>query len=151
MTLPVLFGANVDPVWGEGDQPLRYARQADRAGLDLVTVQDHPYQQAFHDTWTLMAFLAARTERVTFVPTVANLPLRPPAMLAKAAASFDLLSGGRLQLGRRRPTRSPSAAWGNAGATITSTIQLMAELAQNWSSERGSKIIPFVMGLMPQQ
>ncbi|MCZ0984819.1 LLM class flavin-dependent oxidoreductase [Streptomyces diastatochromogenes] len=99
MTLPVLFGANVDPVWGEGDQPLRYALQADRAGLDLVTVQDHPYQQAFHDTWTLMAFLAARTERVTFVPTVANLPLRPPAMLAKAAASFDLLSGGRLQLG----------------------------------------------------
>ncbi|MFJ5974865.1 hypothetical protein [Streptomyces sp. NPDC093060] len=62
MTLPVLFGAHVDPVWGEGDQPLRYDLQADRAGLDLVTIQDHPYQQAFHDTWTLMAFLAARTE-----------------------------------------------------------------------------------------
>ncbi|AEY85477.1 putative oxidoreductase [Streptomyces hygroscopicus subsp. jinggangensis 5008] len=46
-----------------------------------------------------MSFLAARTGRVTFVPTVANLPLRPPAMLAKAAASFDLLSGRRLQLG----------------------------------------------------
>ncbi|MFG2848973.1 LLM class flavin-dependent oxidoreductase [Kitasatospora sp. NPDC048296] len=99
MNLPVLFGANVDPVWAEGDRPLRHAVQADRNGLDLVTVQDHPYQQAFHDTWTLMAFLAARTERVVFVPTVANLPLRPPAMLAKAAASFDVLSGGRLQLG----------------------------------------------------
>lgn len=99
MGLSVLFGANVDPVWGDGDQPLRRALQADREGLDFVTVQDHPYQKAFYDTWTLMAFLAARTERVTFVPTVANLPLRPPAMLAKAAASFDLLSGGRLQLG----------------------------------------------------
>lgn len=75
------------------------ALQADRDGLDLVTVQDHPYRQAFHDTWTLMAFLAARTERVTFVPMVANLPLRLPAMPAKAAAGFDLLSRGRLQLG----------------------------------------------------
>ncbi|MFJ8114133.1 LLM class flavin-dependent oxidoreductase [Streptomyces sp. NPDC096132] len=99
MGLPVLFGANVDPVWGDGDQPLRRALQAEREGLDLVTIQDHPYQKAFHDTWTLMTFLAARTERVTFVPTVANLPLRPPAMLAKAAASLDLLSAGRLELG----------------------------------------------------
>ncbi|MFJ2821889.1 LLM class flavin-dependent oxidoreductase [Streptomyces toxytricini] len=46
-----------------------------------------------------MSFLAAGTERSTFVPTVANLPLRPPAMLAKAAASFDVLSRGRLRLG----------------------------------------------------
>ncbi|MER7789677.1 isochorismatase family protein [Streptomyces sp. NPDC097640] len=38
-----------------------------------------------------------------------------------------------------------------AGATITSTVQLLAELAENWTSERGGKIIPFVMGLMPQQ
>ncbi|MFI1369954.1 LLM class flavin-dependent oxidoreductase [Streptomyces griseochromogenes] len=99
MDLPVLFGVNVDPVWGDVDQPLRLTLLADRAGLDLVTVQDHPYQKAFHDTWTLMSFLAARSERVTFVPTVANLPLRPPAMLAKAAASFDVLSKGRLRLG----------------------------------------------------
>ncbi|MGW1028266.1 hypothetical protein ACWD4J_32045 [Streptomyces sp. NPDC002577] len=41
MTLPVLFGANVDPVCGQGDQPLRYALLADRGGLDFVTVQDH--------------------------------------------------------------------------------------------------------------
>ncbi|WP_262699526.1 MULTISPECIES: isochorismatase family protein [Streptomyces] len=39
----------------------------------------------------------------------------------------------------------------NAGATITSTVQLLAELAENWTSERGAKIIPHVMGLMPQQ
>jgi alkanesulfonate monooxygenase SsuD/methylene tetrahydromethanopterin reductase-like flavin-dependent oxidoreductase (luciferase family) len=40
-----------------------------------------------------------RTERVTVFPDVANLPLRPPAVLAKAAASLDLLSGGRVELG----------------------------------------------------
>jgi alkanesulfonate monooxygenase SsuD/methylene tetrahydromethanopterin reductase-like flavin-dependent oxidoreductase (luciferase family) len=43
--------------------------------------------------------MAMRTERITLFPDVANLPLRPPATLAKAAASLDLLSGGRLELG----------------------------------------------------
>jgi alkanesulfonate monooxygenase SsuD/methylene tetrahydromethanopterin reductase-like flavin-dependent oxidoreductase (luciferase family) len=99
MALPVLFGANVDPLWADAGRPLRLATQAERDGLDLITVQDHPYQSAHYDTWTLMSFLAAATERVTLVPTVANLPLRPPVMLAKAAASFDVLSGGRLRLG----------------------------------------------------
>ena len=72
---------------------------ADEAGLDLVGVQDHPYQQRFFDTWTLLSYVAARTERVRLVPDVANLPLRGALMLAKAAASLDVLSGGRVELG----------------------------------------------------
>ncbi|MFE1879306.1 LLM class flavin-dependent oxidoreductase [Streptomyces diastatochromogenes] len=144
MTLPVLFGANVDPVWGEGDQPLRYALQADRAGLDLVTVQDHPYQQAFHDTWTLVAFLAARTERVTFVPTVANLPLRPPAMLAKAAASFDRLSGGRLQLGLGAGAFwEPIAAMGGPHRgkkeAVDALVDAIDVIRAMWSGERTAR------------
>src|SRR3954452_23049373 len=72
---------------------------ADQAGLDLVGVQDHPYQQRFFDTFTLLAYVAGRTERVRLVTDVANLPLRSPKMLAKAAVSLDLLSGGRFELG----------------------------------------------------
>jgi alkanesulfonate monooxygenase SsuD/methylene tetrahydromethanopterin reductase-like flavin-dependent oxidoreductase (luciferase family) len=72
---------------------------ADRAGLDLIGVQDHPYQRRFFDTWTLLAYVAGRTERVVLLSDVINLPLRPPAVLAKAAASLDLLSGGRVELG----------------------------------------------------
>ena len=72
---------------------------AERAGLDLLGVQDHPYQRRFFDTWTLLAYVAGRTERIRLVPDVTNLPLRPPAMLAKAAASLDVLSGGRVELG----------------------------------------------------
>jgi alkanesulfonate monooxygenase SsuD/methylene tetrahydromethanopterin reductase-like flavin-dependent oxidoreductase (luciferase family) len=72
---------------------------ADRAGLDLVGVQDHPYQRRFLDTWTLLSYVAARTERIRLLPDVINLPLRPPAVLAKAAASLDVLSGGRVELG----------------------------------------------------
>ena len=72
---------------------------ADRAGLDLVGIQDHPYQRRHLDTWTLLSYVAARTERIRLVPDVACLPLRPPALLANAAASLDLLSGGRVELG----------------------------------------------------
>ncbi|MGW0948207.1 LLM class flavin-dependent oxidoreductase [Streptomyces sp. NPDC002623] len=99
MSLPVLFGANVDPVWEDPGQPLRIAQQVEKAGLDLVTVQDHPYQPRFYDAWTLISYLAGATRSITFVPTVANLPLRPPAMLAKSAASLDVLAPGRIQLG----------------------------------------------------
>src|SRR3954454_17739367 len=49
--------------------------------------------------WTLLSALAGQTERIRLVPDVINLPLRPPAMLARAAASLDILSGGRVDLG----------------------------------------------------
>jgi alkanesulfonate monooxygenase SsuD/methylene tetrahydromethanopterin reductase-like flavin-dependent oxidoreductase (luciferase family) len=74
-------------------------RAADEAALDLVGVQDHPYQRHFLDTWSLIPTLLAETERVSFFTDVANLPLRPPAVMAKAAASVDVLSGGRFELG----------------------------------------------------
>lgn len=72
---------------------------AESLGLDLVSVQDHPYQRRFLDTWTLLSVLGARTSRITLAPNVASLPLRPPVMLAKSAASLDVLTGGRVELG----------------------------------------------------
>jgi alkanesulfonate monooxygenase SsuD/methylene tetrahydromethanopterin reductase-like flavin-dependent oxidoreductase (luciferase family) len=96
---PVQFGYFIIP---DATQPMRALEQAisaDEAGIDLIGIQDHPYQHRFHDTWTLLSVVAARTSRVTVFPDVANLPLRPPAMLAKAAASLDLLSNGRVELG----------------------------------------------------
>jgi alkanesulfonate monooxygenase SsuD/methylene tetrahydromethanopterin reductase-like flavin-dependent oxidoreductase (luciferase family) len=72
---------------------------AEESGLDLVGLQDHPYQRRYLDTWTLLSFAAARTARLRFVTDVANLPLRLPAVLAKSAASLDVLTGGRVELG----------------------------------------------------
>ncbi|WP_250030954.1 LLM class flavin-dependent oxidoreductase [Paractinoplanes maris] len=92
----LLFGTFVTPT---AAQAVDLAVTADRAGLDLVTFQDHPYQPAFLDTWTLMAYAAAKTSRITLTGNVLNLPLRPPAVLARAAASLDILSGGRVELG----------------------------------------------------
>lgn len=78
---------------------MQLARFADQIGLDLVGIQDHPYQPQFLDTWTLLSALARATERIRLVPDVINLPLRPPAVLARATAGLDILSGGRVELG----------------------------------------------------
>lgn len=92
-------GIFIVPAAGDHELTVAQAEAADRAGLDAVAIQDHPYQRRFLDTWTLLSYLAARTERVTLLPDVVNLPLRVPTVLAKSVASLDLLSGGRVELG----------------------------------------------------
>jgi alkanesulfonate monooxygenase SsuD/methylene tetrahydromethanopterin reductase-like flavin-dependent oxidoreductase (luciferase family) len=96
---PIQFGYFVLPDSMRPMRPLELAVRADELGIDLIGAQDHPYQRRFYDTWTLLTAIAIRTKRASVFPDVANLPLRPPAMLAKAAASLDLLSGGRFELG----------------------------------------------------
>jgi alkanesulfonate monooxygenase SsuD/methylene tetrahydromethanopterin reductase-like flavin-dependent oxidoreductase (luciferase family) len=93
------FGVFLTPTAAQSDQVVTAALEADLLGLDSVSIQDHPYQPAFLDTWTLLTHIAARTERITVFPNVANLPLRPPAVLARAAATLDVLSEGRVELG----------------------------------------------------
>lgn len=102
MTVPdfgrdVTFGYFLIP--NAADPLLDTAREIEARGLDWIGVQDHPYQRRFVDTWSLLGAVAAVTGRVGFFPDVANLPLRPPAIMAKAAASLDVISGGRFELG----------------------------------------------------
>jgi alkanesulfonate monooxygenase SsuD/methylene tetrahydromethanopterin reductase-like flavin-dependent oxidoreductase (luciferase family) len=94
------FGLSLAPAAQDHVELRELTRLADSLGLDCVGIQDHPYQRRFLDTWALLAWLLAETERIRAFPNVANLPLRgPPAMMAKAAASLDLLSRGRFELG----------------------------------------------------
>src|ERR671930_2737519 len=97
--MAVSLGVFVVPDAQDAERTLAQIVVADEAGLDLVGIQDHPYQRRYLDTWTLLSFAAARTRRVRLVPDVANLPRRLPAVLAKAAASLDVLSAGRVELG----------------------------------------------------
>jgi len=138
---PVEFGYFLTP---NADYPevLRRAQLCDALGMDFLGVQDHPYQRRFLDTWTLLASLAPQTSRIRLLPDVINLPLRPPALLAKAAASLDIISGGRLELGLGAgafwegigamggPVRAP----GEAVDALEEAIQVMRLL---WSGERG--------------
>jgi alkanesulfonate monooxygenase SsuD/methylene tetrahydromethanopterin reductase-like flavin-dependent oxidoreductase (luciferase family) len=93
------FGVFITPVAGQADAVVELSRLADVLGLDIVSFQDHPYQPAFLDAWTLLSVVAAETTNVRVAPNVANVPLRPPVMLARSAASLDILSGGRVELG----------------------------------------------------
>ncbi|WP_300677416.1 LLM class flavin-dependent oxidoreductase [Nocardioides sp.] len=95
---PLRFGTFLTPLNAPAEQPVRLAVLSEELGYDLVTFQDHPYQPAFLDAWTLLSWVAARTERVHLSGNVLNLPLRQPAVLARAAASLDLLSEGRVSL-----------------------------------------------------
>jgi alkanesulfonate monooxygenase SsuD/methylene tetrahydromethanopterin reductase-like flavin-dependent oxidoreductase (luciferase family) len=94
-----LFGISIHPAAADLSRERALARYADGAGLDFISIQDHPYKGDFLETWTLLAALGAQTERIRLVPNVANLALRPPALLGKAAATLDLLTNGRVELG----------------------------------------------------
>ena len=93
------FGVFPTPAAARIPELLGLVQVAEVEGLDLVSVQDHPYQDGFLDTWTLLSVLGARTTTIRLAPNVASLPLRPPVVLAKAAASLDLLTDGRVELG----------------------------------------------------
>src|SRR5690606_38496683 len=93
------FGAFITPDAQRPDQVVDLVRVAEAAGFDLATFQDHPYQAGFLDTWTLISYAAAATERIRLAGNVLNLPLRPPAVLARSIASLDRLTGGRIELG----------------------------------------------------
>jgi alkanesulfonate monooxygenase SsuD/methylene tetrahydromethanopterin reductase-like flavin-dependent oxidoreductase (luciferase family) len=136
------FGYFLTPDALQPDETVRQARLCDELGLDLIGIQDHPYQRRFLDTWTLLAFLAAETKRVRLFPDVLNLPLRPPAMIAKAAASLDQLSQGRFELGLGAgsfwdairamggPVRTP-------GEAVTALEEAIAVIRLMWSGQRG--------------
>src|SRR5258705_2899237 len=95
----LLFGSFITPLAEQPDLVVELAQLSEQAALDVVTVQDHPYLAHFLDSWTLLAYLAAATTKIRLAPNVINLPLRQPAVLARSAASLDLLSGGRVELG----------------------------------------------------
>lgn len=95
----LLLGSFLTPLNADPHAVVDLARLSEDVGLDVVTFQDHPYQPRFLDTWTLLTWVAARTDRIHVAGNVLNLPLRNPAVLARAVASLDLLSGGRVALG----------------------------------------------------
>lgn len=138
------FGFFLTPTAADYPDLLRQAQLCDRLGLDLIGIQDHPYQYRFLDTWTLISALAVQTGRIRFFPDVANLPLRLPSVLAKSAASLDVITGGRIELGLGAgtfwqavqamggPLRRPA----EAVAALEEAVQVIRLM---WSGQRGAR------------
>jgi F420-dependent oxidoreductase-like protein len=84
---------------------LGVARAADEGPFESVWVFDHfhtvpvPTQEATHEAWTLMAALGAATSRVRLGQMCTCMGYRNPAYLAKVAATVDVISGGRTEMG----------------------------------------------------
>ncbi|MFE7422594.1 LLM class flavin-dependent oxidoreductase [Rhodococcus sp. NPDC057529] len=135
------FGVFVTPTVELLANTFELAALADDTGLDLIGVQDHPYQARFLDCWSLMGMLLARTERVRVFPDVACLPLRPPSVMAKAAASLDVMSGGRfeLALGAGAFWEAIGAMGGDVrtpGQAATALREAVQVIRLMWSGER---------------
>ncbi len=92
-----VFGLSITP--NNADKAFTLAKTADQLGLDIIGIQDHPYNRTFLDTWTLISTLAASTKKIRYFTDVCDLPMRPPAMLAKATATLDIMTKGRVELG----------------------------------------------------
>jgi probable F420-dependent oxidoreductase len=81
------------------------AQAAERAGLDSIWLPDHllfrdsPRGEAFWEAFTMLSALAAVTTRITLGTVVVSTSFRPPALVAKIAATLDAISEGRLILG----------------------------------------------------
>lgn len=137
---PISFGYFLVP--DAGDPLLDTAAHVERLGLEYVGVQDHPYQRRYVDTWALLAAIAATTTRLRVFPDVSNLPLRPPAVMAKAAATIGLLSQGRFDLGLGAGAFWEAiAAYGGQrrtpGESLAALEEAITVVRKIWSGERG--------------
>jgi F420-dependent oxidoreductase-like protein len=84
---------------------LEVARDIERSDFTSLWVYDHfhtvpePTQEVTYEAWTLMAALAAATDTVRLGQMCTCNTYRPPSYLAKVAASIDVISGGRVEMG----------------------------------------------------
>jgi len=140
----VLFGYFPSPEAAAYAQILEHARLADALGLDLIAIQDHPYQPRFLDALTLLTAIAVQTKRVRVLTDVANLQLRQPALLAKWAASLDVMTGGRAELGLGSGAFTAAVAAMGAearegGEAVSALEDAIAVIRLMWSGQRGAR------------
>ncbi|AEH09040.1 MULTISPECIES: LLM class flavin-dependent oxidoreductase [Protofrankia] len=95
----VVFGFGAHSGIDDVPELLRAAQQADRDGLDIFSLSDHPYVGDRLDAYASVGFILGRTRRISGLVNVTNLPTRPAPMLARTVTSLSALSGGRIVLG----------------------------------------------------
>ncbi len=125
------------------------AQAAEQLGYHSLWLYDHFYHFPFPDNvtvlepWTLMSVLAGATANIRFGTLVLCHGYRPPALLAKMAATLDALSGGRLEFGYGAGWHQEEfAGYGYDFPPVATRIRQMEEgltvIKALWSEERAS-------------
>ncbi|MFI6181836.1 LLM class flavin-dependent oxidoreductase [Nonomuraea sp. NPDC051191] len=95
----VVFGFGAHSGFEDLPELSRMVQQADRDGLDLFSLSDHPYLGERLDAYATIGFLLGGTRHIAGLANVTNLPTRPAPMLARTVTSLSALSNGRVVLG----------------------------------------------------
>jgi probable F420-dependent oxidoreductase len=144
------FGFGLFPYsrFGGADDVVETVAAAEQLGFSVVGLPEHlllpawptapEHTKVWHDQLTLAAYLAGSTSRIEFMTTILVVPYHPPVQLAKALATLDVMSGGRIRLGvgagwMRAEFRRLGLPYDERGAITDEYIRAMREL---WTSER---------------
>ena len=95
----VLFGIGLEAGVHQVNKMLGHARLADEAGLDVVSVGDHPYFADRLDAYAALGFVLGATSNITGAVIMTNLLSRPAPILARTITGLSTISGGRVVLG----------------------------------------------------
>ena len=95
----VLFGVGLENGVHQVSEILGHARLADDAGLDLVSVSDHPYFAERLDAYAALGFVLGATRNISGAVIMTNLLSRPAPILARTLTGLSTISGGRVVLG----------------------------------------------------
>jgi alkanesulfonate monooxygenase SsuD/methylene tetrahydromethanopterin reductase-like flavin-dependent oxidoreductase (luciferase family) len=121
------FGYCPVPTAADPTRPLRLAALAETLKLELIGIQGDADRAAEQEPWTLLTAIASKTSHIALFATLVDWSLRSPALIAKAAASLDLLTRGRVELGL-------GAARADA-ATLAALEEAIQVIRLQWSSE----------------
>jgi alkanesulfonate monooxygenase SsuD/methylene tetrahydromethanopterin reductase-like flavin-dependent oxidoreductase (luciferase family) len=95
----VLFGVGLESGVTQMREMLGHARLADDAGLDVVSLSDHPYFAERIDAYAALGFVLGATSNIAAAVIMTNLPSRPAPVLARTVTGLSTVSCGRFVLG----------------------------------------------------
>jgi probable F420-dependent oxidoreductase len=144
------LGAPVSGAWATPDNISRFAARAEELGYDslwtfqrLLVGAEHelaPVYRSVLDPMIALSYAAALTSRIRLGVAVVNMPFVSPVLLAKQAATLDVLSGGRLDVGLGNGWYEPefTATGATSARRAARAVEYVRVLRTLWTDELAS-------------
>ena len=144
------FGLQIEPQFGFTYAEIRdLALECEELGFRSLWLSDHLFLNASSqdrnclDCWTVLAALAAHTTSLRLGPLVSCVSFRYPSLLAKMAATVDLISDGRLEFGigagwKEIEYRAYGIPFPSPGERVSSLAEAIQVVHAMWTQDRPS-------------